>query len=162
LIYGTIKDTAGNPVLGLDCTAQQDVSGGQYEARGRSYATDGTYMLGVQTGTHWNVSIQNDTLWINGFSGPQQNIDVDLTTGCSTQLNMVITRMNLSAPSRLSANQFQFLLNGVGQRNYTVEVSSNLLNWSSLFVTNVTADSSYIVTPLAGSGQQLYRVLVGP
>ncbi len=162
LIYGTVSDDAGNPVLGLDCNAQQGSSGqGQYEALGRSYVPDGAYALGVKTGTNWQVGIFNDALWINGFVA-RPSVNVDLAGGCSARVDLVVTRMNLAQPARASSTGFQFQLNGVNQQNYTILASSNLVDWVSLFTTNAPSDSFVVIDPAATGARRFYRAAAGP
>lgn len=71
----------------------------------------------------------------------------------------------ISLAQKASAAQFQFLLNGAANQNYTVQMSTNLAsaNWISLFVTNNATTGSFIVTdPSATNLERFYRVLIGP
>jgi hypothetical protein len=64
-----------------------------------------------------------------------------------------------------SGAQFQFLLSGVSDQNYTLQASTNLnsTNWVSLFVTNSATTNTFLVTDFnATNKQRFYRVLVGP
>jgi hypothetical protein len=69
----------------------------------------------------------------------------------------------LSAPTRLSNGQFQFNFSGNPGQNYTLQASSDLVNWSSLITLN-SSNSSYTFTDPAASGmpKRFYRVWVGP
>jgi hypothetical protein len=64
----------------------------------------------------------------------------------------------------LFANRFQMVLAvGGGNQNYTVEVSTNLETWTSLFVTNSVATNAFLITDTnATSRSRFYRVLIGP
>jgi hypothetical protein len=69
----------------------------------------------------------------------------------------------LSAPVRLSNGQFQFNFSGNPGQNYTLQASSDLVNWSSLMTTN-SSNSSYTFTDPAATGmpRRFYRVWAGP
>ncbi len=71
----------------------------------------------------------------------------------------------LSLPLKTSASRFQFLINGVSNQNYTIQMSTNLVstNWTSLFITNNAQSNSFLVVdPNATNRQRYYRVLIGP
>jgi hypothetical protein len=54
-------------------------------------------------------------------------------------------------------------LTGAAGQNYTVQTSTNLSNWTSLYVTNNGLTNSFLVTdPNATNKQRSYRILVGP
>ncbi len=62
-------------------------------------------------------------------------------------------------------NQFEMLLTGGSNQNYTVQAATNLVspNWISLFTTNsATANSFLIIDPRATNATRFYRVLIGP
>lgn len=62
-------------------------------------------------------------------------------------------------------NQFEMLLTGGSNQNYTVQTATNLIspNWISLFTTNnATANSFLIVDPHATNATRFYRILIGP
>jgi hypothetical protein len=64
-----------------------------------------------------------------------------------------------------SGGQFQFLLTGAANQNYTVQMSTNLKssNWIALFVTNNSTTNSFLVTdPHATNKEGFYRILIGP
>jgi hypothetical protein len=69
----------------------------------------------------------------------------------------------LSAPVRLGNGQFQFNFTGNPGQNYTLQASSDLVNWSSLITTN-SSNSAYTITDpsAAGMPRRFYRIWVGP
>jgi hypothetical protein len=74
-------------------------------------------------------------------------------------------RPALDSAAKISGTQFQFLLNGASNQNYTLQMSTNLssTNWTALFVTNNPAANSFLLTdPDATNQQRFYRVLIGP
>ena len=78
---------------------------------------------------------------------------------------LINPKPSLSATAKISGTQFQFLLNGAANQNYTLQISTNLssTNWTSLFTTNsATSDSFRITDPNATNQQRFYRVLIGP
>jgi hypothetical protein len=164
LIYGTILDNHNNPVSGLQLTAGD--SGGLFNARGESVATNGAYALAVVAGTSWNVTVGQADLLSRGYAS-QIGTNVSVTAGQATNVNFVVTRTNsfrLSSPARLSANEFQFLLNGLAGQNYTIQTLTNLdsTNWLAILETNAPCNSILLVDPQATNGSRFYRVLVTP
>lgn len=78
---------------------------------------------------------------------------------------VVNPKPSLSATAKISGTQFQFLLTGAANQNYTLQMSTNLssANWTSLFTTNSATTNSFLVTdPNATNGQRFYRILIGP
>jgi hypothetical protein len=68
----------------------------------------------------------------------------------------------LSQPAKLSGTQFGFQLSGIAGQNYTVQYSTTLTNWNTLYVTNAPANSFLLIDFTATNAQRFYRVLVGP
>ena len=65
----------------------------------------------------------------------------------------------LAHPARNAAGQFQFILKGDAAARYTIEASSNLLDWS--FVTNIlndTGDIQFLDLESHDIPQRFYRV----
>jgi hypothetical protein len=72
-------------------------------------------------------------------------------------------RPNLSAPVRLASGQFRFTVNGMAGQNYTLQVSSNLVNWSSLVTITSPGSSFNITDPNAvNANSRFYRIMVSP
>ncbi len=67
-----------------------------------------------------------------------------------------------SGSSRPSNNQFQMNLQGVAGVNYTIQYSTNLINWSNLTITNFPTSSVSFTDTSATSPYRFYRVIVGP
>lgn len=85
-------------------------------------------------------------------------------TSASSPLEIILgPRPTLGYPTRSPANEFGFLVNGLAGQNYTLEVSSDLLHWTSLQVTNAPSDT-FRASPgsLAPGHSRYYRVMVGP
>jgi hypothetical protein len=157
LIYGTIKDTANNPVLGIQLSAGNQL--------GRSVVTNASYCLGVQAGT-WNPVPDNGDLGNQGFIG--YGSTVTLIDGQATNLNYVVTRTNwpgLQTPLYLSSRQFQFLLSGLAGQNYTIQSATSLGTshyWQVVLTTNIPCNTAVILDPHATNNARFYRAIVGP
>ncbi len=165
LIYGTLKDQTGRPVIGLDCSAQlvTDQGDSLLEAVGRSYPPNGVYTLAVTSGTNWGVGVFNDVLWLYGYAN-RSTSNINLT-GCSAPVDLAITNMNLSGVTRPAPGLLQFLLNGVRNYNYTIQTNGNLLNssnWGTLLITNAPTDAFVILDTRATNSLRFYRALAGP
>jgi len=167
LIYGTIKDTANNPVPSIQLSAgnvlgTQNSAGNQL---GRSIVTNASYCLGVQAGT-WNSTPDNGDLGNQGFVGSGSY--VTLIDGQATNLNYVVTRTNwpgLQTPLYLSSRQFQFLLSGLAGQNYTIQSATNLGTsdyWQVVLTTNIPCSTAVILDPHATNNARFYRAIVGP
>ena len=102
------------------------------------------------------------------------NITVNVSDGQGQNTNrtlaLVITgtvtgppKPVLSAPTRLGNGQFQFSFSGNPGQNYTLQASSDLVNWSSLITLN-SSNSSYTITDPAAASmpRRFYRVWAGP
>jgi hypothetical protein len=107
----------------------------------------------------------NGTPTTNGlFSFKVQATDANSTVTNKVFGIIIHPKPVLGLPTRL-AGQFQMLLTGASNQNYTVQMSTNLGlgPWSSLFVTNNTTTSSFnVVDPNATNQQRFYRILIGP
>lgn len=164
LIYGTIKDTLGNPVLGIAVSTRD--SANSFHPVGRSFAPDGSYSLGVQADTWNNIALDSTDLAAQGLTSANA-YNVTLVAGQTTNINFVATRTvfpSLTNPVHVSSNQFQFLLNGLGGQPYMIQTTTNLgdSNWLALLTTNVPCSSVFILDSHATNGQRFYRALIVP
>jgi len=164
LIYGSVKDTHGNPVIGIQISTRDPAN--NFHPVGRSFATDGSYSIGVLAGTWNNVAPNSGDLALQGFSAGS-GANVTLVAGQTTNLNFVVTRTNfptLTSPVHISSSQFQFLLNGLAGRSYTIQTVTNLedTSWLALLTTNVPCTSVFILDSQATNNQRFYRALILP
>jgi hypothetical protein len=82
----------------------------------------------------------------------------------SIAVSATVTKPAISS-ARYSGGQFQMLLNGVTNQNYTVQMSTNLssTSWTTLYITNNPATNTFLLSdPNATNKQRFYRILVGP
>jgi len=78
-------------------------------------------------------------------------------------LQLVINPKPVLSSPFWQASRFQMRLTGAAGQNYTVQMSTNLSNWTSLYVTNNGLANSFLVSdPNATNKQRSYRILVGP
>src|SRR6266702_8739644 len=68
----------------------------------------------------------------------------------------------LSGAGRLANNQFQFVINGLAGQNYTIQYSTTLTNWNTLYITNAPASLFNVLDLNATGSQRFYRALLGP
>ena len=68
----------------------------------------------------------------------------------------------LTDPVRINPNIFRFTVNGLAGQNYTIQASSNLVNWNSIRTTNAPADVFVIQLNLATNSHSAYRLKVEP
>jgi hypothetical protein len=67
----------------------------------------------------------------------------------------------ISNGKRLSSTQFQLTASGApGSPAYAFEYSTNLFNWTTLFVTNAPATPFTVVDPFATNNVRFYRISV--
>jgi hypothetical protein len=68
----------------------------------------------------------------------------------------------MNAPT-ISSGRFEVLISGDAGPDYNVQISSNLLNWSTLWTTNSPGLPFRFTDPGFGSyPQRFYRVQLGP
>ena len=162
LIYGTVRDSLNNPVLGVQLSARDQPNA--FHSVGRSFVTNASYSLGVQAAT-WNPAPDSGDLALRGFTGSSSS--VTLLNGQATNINFIVTRTNwpiLQAPIHPSGNGIQFILNGLAGQDYSIEQSSNLAssNWLAVLATNAPCDTVLIQDSQATNGARFYRAVVVP
>jgi len=169
-ISGFVQQSSGNPIAGVFVLAYATINSANYFQYGTTDAS-GHYGLPAPNGS-WSVSV-----FCSG--GPGANLDSILGSGnyqCPNNQGVTINNDNPvvnftvqinSQPVLSSAfwqtNQFQMRLTGLAGQNYTVQMSTNLSNWTALFVTNNALTNSFLVTdPNATNKQRSYRIKIGP
>ena len=82
----------------------------------------------------------------------------------STQFNLITTANSpsLGAPTHLPDGRFRFSVTGAGGQYYTLQTSTNLINWISLLTINQATNFFYFIDPNASNIPcRFYRVKVG-
>jgi hypothetical protein len=69
----------------------------------------------------------------------------------------------LSAPTLSTNGQFRVVLSGDVGPDYTVQISTNLLNWTPLFTTNFSLlPAEFLESSASNNSARFYRALLGP
>ncbi len=165
-ISGHVQDNFGNPVEGVELNAD---NGMQYQSLEGPTDNNGNYSLLVAAG-NWNVEFitgggedNNDNLDSQGLSDitgphvvsvPPTNVVLNLTV-------FPIGTPLMSAPRRFSPTQFSFMVQGVSNVTYTLQVSTNLAttNWQSLTSFQLTNNPFSVTDPTATNSRRFYRLI---
>ena len=86
LIYGTVKDGANTPVIGLEVEANDQ--GNLYRAEGFTFSPNANYATGVVAGT-WSIGPSTDDLAARGYTGGAGE-SVTLSEGQAQQVDFVV------------------------------------------------------------------------
>jgi hypothetical protein len=127
--------------------------------------SSGNYSMSAGAGT-WNIfpnCCGNDGLEHFNLMDPGGHVVTIPPT--NAVVNLVLYPYGtpaLSQPMRFGPSTFGFNLSGAQGTNYTIQVSTNLGNWSTLLVTNLPSNFLFIFDDHATNGQRFYRVLMGP
>jgi len=160
-ISGSVKTGSNTGISGLNVFAGASINGTNYFS---NVTTDpgGNYSMLSLQGV-WSVGPDQQGLTQHGY-GSVTNQSAD-TSSANQVVNFVVNKIppTLSGGSRLTGQRFQFLINGPGGQNFTVQFSTNLslTNWSTLQVTN-GATPITVLDPAATNAARFYRVLLGP
>jgi hypothetical protein len=96
------------------------------------------------------------------FNFKAQVTDMNSTTTNKVMAITINPKPSLNSPAWLTNGRFQLNINGSAGQNYTVQYSSTLTNWTTLFVTNSPVGSFTITDSNATAAARFYRVLIGP
>ena len=76
----------------------------------------------------------------------------------TTVIDALYTLISLSSPQRLADGSFQMTLGAGDARVYSIEASSDLVNWFEvLSLTNSSGSTVFSNAPVAGSERGFYR-----
>jgi hypothetical protein len=116
------------------------------------------------TGTNF----QTATLPVDAYAGQAGQLVVKLNCGGTNASEFVVadfsflttTAPTLAKPGVING-AFQFDLHGLIGSNYVVQVSSNLINWSSMSTSSIPTEGSISITnPVSGQPKQFYRAVM--
>jgi hypothetical protein len=153
-----ITDATGNPVFSTPYPPM-DLAGSLKGTATFVVIPTNTFQLGhayVGTITFFRTTSVNTT----GYPGAVGVTVVAVQTWFP--LAMASASPLLSEPAKLSDTQFSFHLSGIAGQNYTVQYSTTLTDWNTLYVTNAPVNSFLLIDFTATNAQRFYRVLVGP
>ena len=83
------------------------------------------------------------------------------TLGNRYFLNFNRATPSITAAAMLASNQFGFQVIGLVNQTYTVQYSTTLSDWNTLYITNAPASLFNVLDPNASGNQRFYRIL-GP
>jgi hypothetical protein len=165
-ISGHVQDNSGNPVMGVALSANAMINGNNYQSVDSTTDSSGNFSLAVANG-QWNVQFLeggfSDNLDTHGyadFSTPHV-VNVPPTNAVLNITVYPIGTPVLTAPRRVSSSQFGFIINGLTNITYTVQVSTNLTstNWAPLFSLILTNNTYPVMDNQATNSPRYYRVL---
>jgi hypothetical protein len=160
-ISGTVKTGSNTGISGLNVFAGALINGTNYSSNATTDSGGNYSMLSLQG--VWSVGLDQQGLSQRGYANvSNQNAD---TSSANQVVNFVVNKIlpTLSGAARLTGQRFQFLINGPGGQNFTVQFTTNLsqTNWSTLQITN-GATPITVLDPAATNPARFYRVLLGP
>jgi len=158
LLITNISLPAGN--VGVAYNAQLGGSGGQ-----PPYTWSLTLgSANPPPGTTLNSNgLINGTPTTNGFFNFKLQVIDTASTVTKKVFGIAVNPKPILSQPTWNTNQFQMLLTGGTNQNYSIQMSTNLEIWTPLIVTNNQLTNSFHVTdPNATNRQRMYRVLIGP
>jgi len=162
IFYGSVKDSLGNPLAGIDVSSQDNNNNSQYQSDGYT-DTNGSYVVGALA-ADWQVNISSDSsptnyVFSNGF-------ETTLTNGQAVQVNFTailatnhitghvedsngnpITGVGVSASLNINGTNYQIQVDTDDSGNYSLNVANG--DWSVSVSCNGGGDS---LDGILGSG----------
>jgi uncharacterized repeat protein (TIGR03803 family) len=153
-LYGT---TSGGGQFGWGTVFAVSTNGDHFEVLHAFSTTDpNTYMNSDGAGPEAGMTLWNGILYgTTSYGGSSGN-------GTVFSISLLPLLPTISLPSYSASGQFQMIVNGSAGQNYTIQMSTNLSDWTSLLVTNSSNDSFLFCDPNVTNKQCFYRVLLGP
>ncbi|HEY3932558.1 MAG TPA: choice-of-anchor tandem repeat GloVer-containing protein [Verrucomicrobiae bacterium] len=155
-LYGT---TAVGGESGCGTVFVVSTNGNHFEVLHTFSTTDpNTYANSDGAGPEAGMTLWNSILYgTTSYGGSAGN-------GTVFSISLLPPLPTISLPSYSASGQFQMVVNGSVNQNYTVQMSTNLTSadWTPLLVTNCPSDSFLFCDPNATNQQRFYRVLLGP
>ncbi len=157
-IWVVITDAVDQPVFSTPNPAL-DRSGALNGTATSVSIPAGTFQLGqtYQGRLHFFKILSVDTTQYPGAAGV-----VMATTTTAFPLATLSASPTLSQPTKPSASEFQFLVQGLAGQNYTIEGSSNLVDWNAIRATNSPTGTFSVLLTRATNHHGFYRVRLGP
>jgi hypothetical protein len=162
-ITGSVKDSGANAVPGVNIYAFVSVNGTNYNANSQT-DTSGNYDLSVFNGG-WQVGVDCFSLSQLGYSCTAEQSAV--VNGANQTVNFTVQHFTNAQPllSQLAwlPSQFQLHLAGESGRNYRIDATTNLLDWTTLS-TNMAFGGSFVFIDSAAPGfnKRFYRAVLVP
>lgn len=153
-LYGT---TSGGGKSGWGTVFAVCTNGNQFGVLHAFSAADpDTYANMDGAGPEAGLTLLNNILYgTTSYGGSAGN-------GTLFSISLLSSLPTISLPSYSPSGQFQMVVNGLTNQNYTVQISTDLINWTPRLVTNSSNGSFLFLDQNATNQQCFYRILVGP
>jgi hypothetical protein len=165
-ISGHVQDNSGTNIVGVSLQANAFIGGNNYSTLDASTDGSGNYSLAVAAG-QWDVQFltggqDSGNLDVQGYEDLNSPHIVNIPP-TNAVLNLTVYPIGtalISSPQRISPTQFGFVINGLTNVSYTVQVSTNLAstNWVNLFSLTLTNNVFPVVDVNATNKVGFYRV----
>ena len=164
-ISGQVRNNNGTP-LSMKVYASTTVNGTNYSGCGADTDANGNYQIAAFNGT-WQVGVSGD-ITSRGYDNPQNQTVI--VSGSSGTANLTIFPLGQTPPSLVQAGyingHFQFRLNGGAERNYRIDVTTNLANpagWVPLRTNTAFGGTFDFIDSYSGPGaSRFYRAVLVP
>ncbi|HEV2327219.1 MAG TPA: hypothetical protein VGY56_00340 [Verrucomicrobiae bacterium] len=163
-ISGHVQSNVGTNIVGVGLYANTTIDGLYYTSLEGTTDPSGNYTLAVAAGT-WNVyflvggfSDNLDAAGYEDLTGPHY-VDVPPT---NVILNLTVYPLGtpiISQQRFVGPGQFGFWVSGSNNVTYTVQASTNLFNWSTIYSFELLTNSLFITDPGATNGHRFYRIV---
>jgi hypothetical protein len=145
LIYGSVQDNLGNPMVGIDVYAY-DNNDNLYESDGYT-GTNGNYVIavlgGLGSGDPWGVEVSSDNITNYVFSKPFQNGGTNISANTAVQANIIAILATNHITGNVKANGTNIV--GVG-------VSASMTTNGANFFQNADTDANGNYSLNVGNG----------
>jgi hypothetical protein len=165
-ISGHVQSNSGTNITGVTLQANAVIGGNNYSTLDASTDGSGNYSLAVAAG-NWDVEFltgghDSGNLDVQGYEDLNSPHFVNIPP-TNAVLNLTVYPIGtpfITSPQRISSTQFGFVINGVTNVSYTVQVSTNLAstNWVNLFSLTLTNNVFPVVDVNATNKVGFYRV----
>jgi len=125
-------------------------------------------LMSFRADSFTGTNFQTATMSVSNYAGQAGQLVVKLNSGGTDASEFVIgdfSFLTTSAPVfsnlRVLNGAFQFDLRGLVGSNYVVQVSANLINWSSMNTSTIPTEGSITITnPISGQPKQFFRAVM--
>ncbi|MFI5398406.1 MAG: carboxypeptidase regulatory-like domain-containing protein [Candidatus Binatia bacterium] len=162
LVFGTVKDDQGHPVLGMRMSGRDQTN--QYQPNGRTFSPNADYAIGVFAGT-WNVGPNQDDLVALGYISQ----GATLTVQDGHALRQDFTLQRFTATAHVSGRLVENTTTGPGISNMNVSACLQSQAGGTCLSATTASDGSFDIGLFAGtwnlgfSSDRLTQLnLVGP
>ncbi|MBE0541397.1 MAG: immunoglobulin domain-containing protein [Verrucomicrobia bacterium] len=124
-------------------------------------------LMSFRADSFTGTNFQTATMSVSDYAGQAGQLVMKLNSGGTDASEFVIGDFSFVAGSapvfsnpRVLSGAFQFDLRGLVGSNYVVQVSTNLINWSSMTTSTIPVEGSITITnPISGQPKKFYRAV---